>query len=189
MSSYHYQKAIDLLPKDEESISILNKRAMLLAKEDRKKTEIKNGIVYVKFQVDDGEYYGISYQHIKDVNAKSSITKVPCLPDYISGVINHRGLMIPVVDIKKYFQLSGSDSKFDNNCIIIVETNTTTMGFLVDNVLGSYMYDPLMMDHQLSIKSNIKNDYIVGLNEGITAILNIEIIVSDIQNQLVAQVL
>jgi len=79
-----------------------------------------------------GEDYGIEISQVREIIRKREITPVPRQPVYVEGVINVRGTIIPVVNLKKRFGLPGDPSKQPHT--IIVESGDGLVGILVDSV-------------------------------------------------------
>ena len=84
-----------------------------------------------------GEEYGISILKVKEIIGMMPITSVPRTPDFVKGVINLRGKVIPVVDLRLKFGMEKMDYT-DRTCIIVVEiqsqTGTVMIGIVVDAV-------------------------------------------------------
>lgn len=79
------------------------------------------------------ESYGLDIGDVIEIIGVQKITQVPDMPPYIKGVINLRGQVIPVMDIRLRFQLS--PQKYDQRtCIIVTEVAGQTMGMVVDRV-------------------------------------------------------
>ena len=79
------------------------------------------------------EDYGISIAYVTEIIGIQSITEIPEMPDYIKGVINLRGKVIPVMDVRTRFRLEPRDYD-ERTCIIVVEINETSVGLVVDAV-------------------------------------------------------
>ena len=81
----------------------------------------------------DNEVYGFGIEHVSEIVGVQHITVVPDLQSYIKGVVNLRGLVIPVVDVRLRF---GLDERCydDRTCIIIVQHDDTAVGLIVDIV-------------------------------------------------------
>jgi purine-binding chemotaxis protein CheW len=80
-----------------------------------------------------GEDYGIEIRYVTEIIGIQKITEVPEMPDFIKGVINLRGKVIPVMDVRIRFDLPPRD--YDNRtCIIVVDINDTAIGLVVDQV-------------------------------------------------------
>lgn len=79
------------------------------------------------------EEYGLPITKVQEINRLVPITKLPQTPVFMEGIINLRGRIIPVVDLRKRFQLEVSDYN-DDSRIIIVEVSGQTVGVIVDAV-------------------------------------------------------
>jgi purine-binding chemotaxis protein CheW len=79
------------------------------------------------------EIYGINIGSITEIVEKQKITEVPDMPEYIKGVINLRGRIIPVLDLRVRFGME-TRTYDDRTCIIIVRVGERTVGFIVDTV-------------------------------------------------------
>ncbi|MCK5110373.1 MAG: purine-binding chemotaxis protein CheW [Arcobacteraceae bacterium] len=85
---------------------------------------------YLTFLVDD-EIYGLEILKVREIVAMLHISKVPLVPDYVKGVINLRGKVIPVIDIRLKFKME--DINYDEHTtIIIVDVDDISVGFIVD---------------------------------------------------------
>lgn len=79
------------------------------------------------------EEYGLPITKVQEINRLVPITKLPQTPSFMEGIINLRGRIIPVVDLRKRFQLAATEYDEDTR-IIIVEVNGQTVGIIVDAV-------------------------------------------------------
>ncbi len=80
-----------------------------------------------------GEGYGMDIRHITEIIGIQKITPVPDMPDYVVGVINLRGTVIPIMNVRRRFGLPVKD--YDpRTCIIVVNLNETSVGLIVDQV-------------------------------------------------------
>ena len=87
---------------------------------------------FLTFFVDE-EQYGIDISKIKEIIAPITITQVPKTPDFVKGVINLRGSIIPVVDIRLKFEMQAREMT-EETAIIIYEVDKASIGFVVDKV-------------------------------------------------------
>lgn len=80
-----------------------------------------------------GEDYGIEIAHVTEIIGIQKITEVPDMPDFVKGVINLRGKVIPVMDVRIRFKLAPRDYD-DRTCIVVVDIRGTAVGLVVDKV-------------------------------------------------------
>lgn len=79
------------------------------------------------------EDYGLEIYHVTEIIGIQKITEVPDMPDYVKGVINLRGKVIPVMDVRKRFKFEEREYD-DRTCIVVVNINDTFIGLVVDTV-------------------------------------------------------
>lgn len=159
-------------PTDPVSQKILNERAVYLAKPFIESNEKEESIFYVRFCLKN-EYYGIAYQHIKEVINQIALTSIPHTLPFIAGTINYRGALLPALDLKQIFY---QESSQDNKSCIIVLVNEMILSLLVDSIEGSDFYHVNDLAPPLPSIGNFKQNYITGLHCGQTAIINVKAI-------------
>lgn len=81
----------------------------------------------------DQEVYGIEIIYVTEIIGMQVITEVPDLPDYVKGIINLRGKIIPVIDVRSRFKKQARAYN-DRTCIIVVEIREIAVGLIVDTV-------------------------------------------------------
>ncbi|MDH5543084.1 MAG: chemotaxis protein CheW [Nitrospinota bacterium] len=88
--------------------------------------------MYLTFQIQE-EVYGIEIRYVTEIIGLQKITAVPDMPDFIKGMINLRGKVIPVMDVRTRFSLPFRE--YDNrSCIIVVNMSDNSAGLIVDRV-------------------------------------------------------
>lgn len=138
---------------------------------------------YLTFKLD-SEEYGLKIQKVKEIIGVMSITKVPKTPDYVRGVINLRGMVIPVVDLREKFGLAAViDTK--ETCIIVVEimkaAGIVSTGLLVDSVSEVADIGEKDIEAAPVFGGDTNTSYILGmakLRGGIKILLDIENVLS-----------
>lgn len=172
------QCAAEFVPHDEKAEQILRKRAELLAKQETEKIDKLDGITYVRFRLGPHEIYGMPYNYIKEIMGVVQLTKLPSVADFVGGIINRRGALLAVLDLKKFFNFTSTEYEKDSY-ILVVKSGGITIGILADGIEGSDIYDPSTLDAPLPSLDAIKPEYLLGLHKGVTSIINIEAIMSD----------
>jgi len=122
---------------------------------------------YLTFRVSE-EDYGIQILKVQEIIRLQSITKVPKAPDSVRGVINLRGKVIPVMQLRKKFGLPEVDDT-ERTCIIVVqigrENNNTTMGIMIDEVKEVVDIRAENIEETPSFGENINIDFILGIGK------------------------
>ncbi|KDR94557.1 purine-binding chemotaxis protein CheW [Peptoclostridium litorale DSM 5388] len=81
----------------------------------------------------ESESYGIEIRHVTEIIGLQPITQVPEMPEYIMGIINLRGKIIPVMDVRLRFNKESREYN-DRTCVIVIEINDIPMGLIIDSV-------------------------------------------------------
>ncbi len=138
---------------------------------------------YLTFKLGE-EVYALDIAKVREVLDFTSVTKVPRTPEFMRGVINLRGSVVPVVDLRLKFGISKTD-KTINTCIIIMEVRvdkeTTILGALADSVQEVVDLDPDNIEPAPRIGTKLKTEFITGMgkqNEKFIIILDIDKIFS-----------
>lgn len=118
---------------------------------------------YVVFKLND-ESYGLPIEYVETIEKLTEITRVPGSPDYIRGVINLRGEVIPVVDLRKRFQLE-EVGLTEENRIIVLSFDEMNVGILVDSCSEVVTLSLDQIDKAYDLISSFEDDYIQGIGK------------------------
>ena len=122
---------------------------------------------YLTFMLDE-EIYAIDIQQVREVLDYTDITRVPRMPDFMRGVINLRGSVVPVVDMRLKFDLSLTE-KTQDTCIIIIEINidgeTCLLGALADSVSEVLVLEPEQIEPAPKFGMRLKTEFIRGMGK------------------------
>jgi purine-binding chemotaxis protein CheW len=147
-----------------------------------KATTIKTG-KYLTFTLDEEEY-GIGILKVKEIIGMMPITSVPRTPAFVKGVINLRGKVIPVMDLRVKFDM-GAIPYTDRTCIIVVEIDseegTVLIGIVVDAVSEVLNIQEEEIEETPAFGTKLNTDYILGMakTEGrVKILLNIDKVLS-----------
>ena len=115
-----------------------------------------------------GEFYGLEIMKVQEIIGIMNITKVPKTPDFVRGVINLRGQVIPVVDMHTKFSLMQVDDT-EKTCIIVVqveqESDVITLGVIVDEVSEVMDIKGEQIEPPPSFGANLEADFILGMGK------------------------
>ena len=126
------------------------------------------------------EVFALDIGKVREVLDFTGVTKVPQTPDFMSGVINLRGNVVPVVDLRLKFGMTASE-KSVNTCVIITEVSlggeNTVLGAIADSVQEVLDLEPSQIEPPPRIGSKLNTDFILGMgkhNDRFIIILNID---------------
>jgi len=155
--------------------------------------EIIETTQYLTFKLDE-EIFALDIAKVREVLDYTTVTKVPRTPEFMRGVINLRGSVVPVVDMRLKFGMTKTD-KTVNTCIIIVEITlageTVVLGALADAVHEVIELEPGQIEPAPKIGTRLKTDFIRGMGkrgEGFIIILDIDRVFSADELSLVQEV-
>ncbi|MEI7812366.1 MAG: chemotaxis protein CheW [Ignavibacteria bacterium] len=126
------------------------------------------------------EEFGVDILKVQEINRMFQITKVPNSPSYVDGVINLRGRVIPVIDLRTKLGLSRKPHDKDTR-IIVVDLSGKTIGFIVDKVKEVLRIPSNIIEPPPSIASGINTEYITAvgkLEDRLLILLDLEKIIS-----------
>jgi len=131
-----------------------------------------------------GEEYGIGILKVREIVGMMNITRIPQTPPYVKGVVNLRGKVIPVVDLRLKFGIEAMDYT-DRTCIIVVEIVGTAkdipMGVVVDAVSEVINIRQSDIEETPNFGTRIDTNYILGMaktNGGVKILLDIDRVLS-----------
>ncbi len=132
-----------------------------------------------------GEEYGIGILKIKEIIGMMSITTVPQTPEFVKGVINLRGKVIPVIDLRLRFGMDAIDYT-ERTCIIVVEiegsAGTVQIGIVVDAVSEVLNVNAEDVEETPTFGAKLNTDYILGMAKmegGVKILLDIDKVLSE----------
>ena len=170
----------------EDKKRILKARAKDLA-EERKQVEIGEGHLELVEFVLAYEKYGIQSEYVREVYPLKEFTPVPCTPSFIFGIMNVRGQLISVMDVKEFFGLP-SKGLTDLNRTIIVQTPKMEVGILADAIMGVRLVPLHEIQPTLPTLTDRRSEYLRGITQDRLVILDIQKILDD-SNILVNEVI
>ncbi len=136
---------------------------------------------YLFFKID-RESYGIGIRHIIEIVELQRISAVPDMPSYVKGVINLRGKVIPVVDLRLRFGMEERPYD-DRTCIVVSEIGGVTLGFIVDTVEEVLEIPESQVEPAPRFKTVSGQDrYIAGMGkagEQVKILLDVEKLIKD----------
>jgi len=145
---------------------------------------ITETVQYLTFKLSD-EIFALDVAKVREILEFTSITKVPQTPEFMRGVINLRGSVVPVIDLRLKFGMEATEQTI-NTCIIVVEVSlegdTTILGALADSVQEVVEMEPDQIEPAPHIGAKLNTDFIKGMGkqgENFIMILDIDRVFSE----------
>ena len=110
------------------------------------------------------EFFGISISYVNEIIVMQPITAIPEVEDYIKGLINLRGKIIPVIDVRIRFRMEPLEYT-DRTCIIVINVKSTVVGLIVEKIaeVDTIPEEDIVPPPSLGHKENEHNKYVYGL--------------------------
>jgi len=166
-----------LAPTSEEKKRILKQRAKALAREPEAEEGAQEYLEVVEFSLA-YEKYGIESSYVREVYPLTEITPLPGTPAFVLGIVNIRGQILSVVDLKKFFDLP-EKGLTDLNKVIILRNDGMEFGVLADAILSVRLVPLKEIQPSLPTLTDIRADYLKGVTRERLIVLEAAKILSD----------
>ncbi len=131
------------------------------------------------------QIYGVPIGTVREINRLSEIIPVPRTPDFVAGVMNLRGKVIPVIFLRSKLGIANVDATKET-CIIVIETNVGQIGMIVDSVSGVLDLAANQIEPTPNFGSNANTEFVIGLGKlDSNVIILIDIVLALTSNQLI----
>jgi len=108
------------------------------------------------------EFFGIDIASVESIVKMQDITRLPQMPDFLEGIINLRGKILPIVDLRKRLNLPAMEKTLESR-IVVTSFFANTIGLIVDNVEEVIDIDDNLIEPPPSITSSVNTEFIRGI--------------------------
>lgn len=164
-------------PPAEERRSILEARARVLAREPKRAIAADESMEVVEFRLAT-EAYAIESKFVREVQPLKSFTPLPAMPSFILGIVNVRGRIVSVVDLKRFFDLPGKGLR-ERDKLIVIGDDSMEFGILADDVIGARAISRADISPPIPTLSEIGSGYVQGIAEARVVIVDAKTILGD----------
>jgi purine-binding chemotaxis protein CheW len=116
---------------------------------------------FISFAIGD-EQYGVDIMAVREIKGWSTVTHLPNQPDYVRGVLNLRGVMVPIVDLRCRFG-QGMTETTPIHIVIIVQIDDRQIGLLADRVLDIVSFEPSQVQPVPRLADSARVNFLAGL--------------------------
>lgn len=138
----------------------------------------------------ESEEFGVDILKVQEIIRTVEITRVPKSPEFVEGVINLRGKIVPVVDLRKRFGIARKERDNETR-IIVVELVDKVVGFLVDKVKEVIRVEKSIIEPPPELTTNISTNYITGvakLQDRLLILLDLDRVLSSDEQERLTEV-
>lgn len=122
---------------------------------------MENTIKVIVFQLHN-EQYGVNIQQVRSIEKLQNVTPVPGTADFIKGVINLRGDITPIIDLKDRLQI-GKTEYTDHTRVLIINIESIQMGLIVDNATDVLDIEESIIDAPPEVIGGVTEEYLSGV--------------------------
>jgi purine-binding chemotaxis protein CheW len=155
---------------------ILRERAVQLARPAAAPVDV-DALELLEFRLAN-ERYAIETRHVSEVHPLRDLTPLPGTPEFVRGIVNLRGRILPVFDLKKFFGLP-EEGLTDLHRIVEVRGRDLALGLLADMVVNVRVLARGALQPPLPTLSEIANEYVMGVSEQRVIVLDLERVLAD----------
>jgi purine-binding chemotaxis protein CheW len=165
-------------PVADSAREILKARARALARPAKRDEDGQGEILnIIEFRLAQ-ERYAVEQKYVREVHPLRELTPLPCTPGFVLGMINIRGQILPVIDVKKFFDLPEAGIT-DLHMVIIIHTEEMELGILADAVTGVRSVPQSLCQPSLPTLTGIRAKYLKGVTDQHVVILDVPSILND----------
>ena len=162
---------------DPDARHILRTRAQALARPPESAPAAGTWLEVLEFRLAQ-ERYALETRYVREVYPLKDLTPLPCTPPFVLGIVNVRGRILPVFDLKKFFDLP-EQGVTDLHRIILIEGNALELGLLADAVVGVRSIPTDSLQPSLPTLIGIRSEYLKGVTAERLVVLDVARILAD----------
>ena len=166
-----------LRPDFEEERSVLHARAVALARAESPAAAEGAHLEVLEFRLSD-EAYAVETMYVREVVPLRDLTPLPCVPSFVLGIINLRGQILSVVDLKEFFGLPARGLT-DLNKVIVLESPDMEFGLLADAIAGVRVLAAAELEPAIPTLAGVGAGYVNGVTRDRLIVLAADNILSD----------
>ena len=136
------------------------------------------------------EFYGVDILKVQEIKGYTTVTKIPNTPDYLKGVLNLRGTIVPIVDLRMKFGM-GVTEPTSFTVVVVVNVRNRVMGFLVDAVSDVLDLNAKEIQPPPELGSTVDITFVAGIgnsNDHLVTLLDIDRVLTDDEVRAVADI-
>ena len=165
------------IPVAPDARQILRDRARALARPPERAAIAEASLELLEFRLA-RECYALETRYVREVIPLKNLTPLPCTPSFVLGIVNARGRILPVLDLKKLFDLP-EQGLTDLHRVIFVQGNDLELGLLADVIVGVSIIAAKSLQPSLPTLTGIGTDYLKGVTAERLVVLDLERILAD----------
>lgn len=155
-----------------DAAQILHARARALARPKEQAPAAETLVEVLEFRLAQ-ERYAVETRHVREVYPLRDLTPLPCTPQFVLGIVNVRGQILPVFDFRKFFDLP-EKGLTDLHRIIIIHGNDLELGLLAEVIVGVWSIPVASLQASLPTLTGVRGDYLKGVTAERVVVLDLD---------------
>lgn len=165
------------IPAAPDALQIMRARARALARPPQPADAARTSLEVLEFSLA-RESYAVETRHVQEVYPLKNLTPLPCTPPFVRGIVNVRGRITAVIDIKKFFDLPDKGLT-DLHRVILIRSGDLELGLLADVIVGVRQVPLDSLQASLPTLTGIRADYLKGVTAERLVVLDLDRILAD----------
>lgn len=166
-----------VLDVEEERKRILHARALELARPPPAKPATRGAMEVIEFVLA-REHYAIETAFVREVYPLHHLTPLPCTPPFVTGIVNMRGQILAIIDLKKFFDLPEQGIS-DHNKLVVLRNAEMEFGVLADAIIGVRILEGGSLEPTLPTLTGRRADYLKGVTAERLVVLDAQKLMAD----------
>jgi purine-binding chemotaxis protein CheW len=165
------------LPSPAEARLLLKARAQALARVPKPEAAAREVLDIVEFRLAD-DTYGVEARYVREVFSLPAVTPLPCTPPFVRGIVNLRGQMLSVIDLRRFFDLP-EQGLTDRSTVIVLHNDIMVFGLLAEAILGVRAMPLTTLQPALPMLTGRRASYLKGVTPELLVLLDAGILLAD----------
>jgi len=161
----------------EQKVQKLKERAKTIAKKNEKSEDNGAYLEIVEFFLAEGKY-ALELKYIREVYSLKELTPLPFAPSFVRGIVNLRGQILSIIDLKELYELSPGECT-ENQQTIILSSDNMEFGIFTDGIAGVSKIPVNLIQPRISTQKDFRSEHIKGITRECIVVLDGEKILSD----------
>lgn len=164
-------------PTPQQRYEMMRERSRKIARAPEERSSVEQAIELVEFTLGQ-ERYAVESSFIREVCPLKDITPLPGAPSFVVGIINVRGQIVSVIDLRRLFGLADAELSGVGN-VIILHNAQMEFGILTDEVVGMSHLSPENLQPSLLVLAGAREEYLLGITADRVAVIHAERLLTD----------
>ena len=162
----------------EQKKAILDERAAFLAQAPVAASKRENQLDILEVIIS-GEHFAFEARYVREASKLGTLTPLPNTPEFIVGLMNFRGQILPLLDLRKFLELTPKESSNTEKMVVVVQSDESQAGITVDEIVGINSITEASLQSPKQLVSGTLAPLLRGVKENMLAVLDVNALFND----------